>query len=191
MQQTTKRLTMLVFISLLSAMSFILQLLDFPLPPFPNFLKIDFSEVPALVAALTYGPIAGIAVEFLKNLLHFLFQGSETGVIPVGHIANFVAGSIFVVIASGIARKVKGIKGLIYGLALASLAMAITLGVANYFVLLPVYSYLLNWTIEGTAKLHMVLFGITPFNIIKGILIAVLFIPIYQMLKPHLRERIA
>jgi riboflavin transporter FmnP len=190
MQSSTKRLTMLVFISLLSAMSFILQLLDFPLPIFPTFLQIDFSEIPALVAAITYGPLAGVVVEFLKNLLHFLFSGSETGAIPLGQMANFFAGSIFVVITSWMAMKIKGIKGLIFGLITATLTMSILLAIANYYIILPAYSYLINWTVEGAAKLNLVLYAIAPFNFVKGIMVAGLFVPVYWMLKPHLRQRI-
>lgn len=190
MQQSTKRLTTIVFVSLLSAMSFILQILDFPLPVFPAFLQIDFSEIPALVAALIYGPLAGVGVEFLKNILHFLFQGSDTGAIPVGQITNFFAGSIFVVITSTIATKLKGVKGLVSGLVVATVTMSILLAFANYYIILPAYSYLINWTIEGAEKLNLVLYAIAPFNLIKGILVAILFVPIYLMLKPHLRHRV-
>ena len=53
-----------------------LMLLNFPLPPFPNFLFIDFSDIPALIAALIFGPVAGILVEFFKNGLDYIMTGS-------------------------------------------------------------------------------------------------------------------
>ena len=80
----------LVAIGMLSSISYVLMLLNFPLPPFPNFLMIDFSDIPALIAALIFGPVAGILVELFKNILDYFMTGSATGV-PVGNIANFVA----------------------------------------------------------------------------------------------------
>ena len=57
----------------------------------PAFLKFDFGEIPAVLAVMTLGPVAGIAVELIKNILHWLLSGSPTGV-PVGEIANFTTG---------------------------------------------------------------------------------------------------
>lgn len=85
----------MVAIGMLSSISYVLMLLNFPIPPFPQFLMIDFSDIPALIAALIFGPAAGILVELIKNILDYFMTGSATGV-PVGHIANFAAGILFV-----------------------------------------------------------------------------------------------
>ncbi|WP_301281715.1 ECF transporter S component [Lysinibacillus capsici] len=83
----------MVAIGMLSSISYVLMLLNFPIPPFPQFLMIDFSDIPALIAALIFGPAAGILVELIKNILDYFMTGSATGV-PVGHIANFAAGNV-------------------------------------------------------------------------------------------------
>ena len=44
---------------MLSSIAYLLMMLDFPFPGLPPFLKIDFSDVPALIAAIIFGPIAG------------------------------------------------------------------------------------------------------------------------------------
>ena len=75
----------MVAIAMLSSIAYILMLLNFPIPPFPAFLKIDFSDIPALIGALVFGPMAGIMIELLKNVLDYFMTGSETGV-PVGHL---------------------------------------------------------------------------------------------------------
>lgn len=85
----------LVVISMLSSIAFVLMLLNFPFPGLPDYLKIDFSDVPAIIAILIYGPLAGIAVEAIKNVLQYIIQGSMAGV-PVGQIANFIAGTLFI-----------------------------------------------------------------------------------------------
>lgn len=85
----------LVTVGMLSTIAYVLMLLNFPIPPFPSFLLIDFSDIPALIASLVFGPVAGIFVELIKNILDYFMKGSPTGV-PVGHIANFAAGIIFI-----------------------------------------------------------------------------------------------
>ena len=89
------RLRVMVAVAMLSSIAYVLMLLNFPIPPFPAFLKIDFSDLPALIGALVFGPMAGIMIELLKNVLDYFMTGSETG-IPVGHFANFMSGIIFI-----------------------------------------------------------------------------------------------
>lgn len=182
---STRKLTM---ISLLSGFAFLIQYLNFPVPPFPAFLKVDFSELPALVAGLMFGPLAGVTVEFVKNLLHFAFTGSESGV-PIGQMANFLAGSVFVLITVWTARKIPGTKGLIAGLGVATLVTAVLMSIVNYWVILPAYAFLINWTVEGPEKTALVLYGIGPFNLLKGLIVALVFVPLYRRLKPRLKGR--
>lgn len=64
----------LVTVPLLAAVAFILQYLEFPLPLMPSFLKLDFSTLPGLIGGLVFGPVVGILVELLKNVLHFFAE---------------------------------------------------------------------------------------------------------------------
>ncbi|MDV2687584.1 ECF transporter S component, partial [Alkalihalophilus lindianensis] len=52
----------MVSIGMLSSIAYLLMLLNFPLPLFPNFLLVDFSDIPGLIATLIFGPVAGILV---------------------------------------------------------------------------------------------------------------------------------
>ncbi|WP_089965450.1 ECF transporter S component [Lihuaxuella thermophila] len=186
--QHSQRLTKLVFLSLLSGSAFLMQYLDFPLPGFPTFLEIDFSDLPALVGGLVYGPAAGILVEFLKNLLHYLFSGSITG-IPIGQMSNFLAGSIFVTVTVLISRKTGNVKGLVYGLVTATILMAAVMTIANWYVIFPAYSILIDWTVTHAQKMSLILYGVAPFNVLKGLLIGFIFIPLYLKLKPYMEQR--
>ena len=60
--------------------------LEFSVPVVPSFLKYDFSDLPALIAAFGVGPLAGVAVELIKNLIHLPM--TATG--GVGELANFI-----------------------------------------------------------------------------------------------------
>lgn len=66
----------LVVISMLSSIAFVLMLLNFPFPGLPDYLKIDFSDVPAIIAILIYGPLAGIAVEAIKTFFNISFRAA-------------------------------------------------------------------------------------------------------------------
>ena len=79
--------------AMLSAIAFILMFLDFSVPfIMPEFIKMDLSELPALIGAFSMGPVCGVAVCLVKNLLHLFI--STTG--GVGELSNFLLGTAFV-----------------------------------------------------------------------------------------------
>ncbi len=168
-----------VLIGMMSSLAYVLMLLKLPLPTFPAFLKLDFSDLPALMTALILGPVAGILVELVKNILDYLVSGSETAV-PVGHMANFVAGIAFILPTYFIYNKLKSKFGMILGLISSALLMSVVLSVFNYFVLLPVYITLMGWDPMTSAEMRAYVISlILPFNIIKGVIVSVLFMAIY------------
>ncbi|PJK17793.1 riboflavin transporter FmnP [Chryseomicrobium excrementi] len=176
----------LIAVAMLSSLSFILMLLAFPLPALPAYLKVDFSDVPALIAAITMGPVAGIAVAFLKNVLDWFFSGSPTGV-PVGHMANFVTSILFITPVYLIYKKVTSSKGMYLGLVAGTVSMAIGMTLLNYLVFLPMYAYFLNFPMEtGSALMNTLVYGILPFNLIKGAFITVVMVLVFKKLKPYL-----
>lgn len=185
----------LVKISLLSAISFVLMFVEMPIPGlFPSFLKIDISDIPALVAGLAMGPIAGFAVEGVKNFLHFITATSTGG---VGELANLVVGGAFVVTSSTVYAYKKNLRGIITGFILATIVMALVGSVMNYFVMLPFYGKFMGMeAIIGMGKavnprvndlLSFVLWFIAPFNIIKGVIISIVTIPLYKKLERFLK----
>lgn len=180
MEKQRKRTKYFVTIGMLSSIGFLLHLLNFPIPPFPAFLKVDFSDMPALLAVITMGPVAGILVELFKNVLDWLFTGTETGV-PVGHIANFTTGVLFIMPVYMVFNRFKSVSGLITGLIAGTLVMAVGMSFLNYAVFLPMYTYFLGMDqVVGDALYVMIIKGILPFNIIKGIIITVIMVLLYK-----------
>ena len=74
--------------AMLSAVAFILMFLDFSVPFMPAFIKMDLSELPALIGAFSMGPVCGILICLIKNVLH-LFITTTGG---VGELSNFLLG---------------------------------------------------------------------------------------------------
>ncbi|MCM3571709.1 MULTISPECIES: ECF transporter S component [Mesobacillus] len=179
----------MVSIGMLSSISYVLMLLNFPLPPFPKFLMVDFSDIPALIAALIFGPAAGILVEFLKNTLDYFMTGSDTGV-PVGHVANFVAGVLFILPTYYIYQRMKSNKGMTFALVAGTTSMAILMSVLNYYVFLPAYTLFLNMpAMSGPETRAMIVAGILPFNFVKGLLMSVIFMLIFTRMKTWIERQ--
>ncbi|MDU1854681.1 MAG: ECF transporter S component, partial [Clostridium baratii] len=73
----TKNLNKMVKISLLTGIAFILMFIEIPFPVFP-WLKLDLSDVPALMGRFAFGPLAGVSIEFLQVLMNLLLSGTQT-----------------------------------------------------------------------------------------------------------------
>ncbi|WP_257348395.1 ECF transporter S component [Pseudalkalibacillus decolorationis] len=186
--QKKGKLYRMIAVSILSSIAYLLMMLDFPFPGLPPFLEIDVSDVPALLAGVVFGPIAGVTVEAIKNGLHYGVQGSMTGV-PVGQIANFLAGSLFVVPVSLLFRKYRSKKGLTLGLITGTLSMTLFMAVLNYIIILPAYTWFLGYEQMSTSgMIQFIVKAITPFNLIKSGIVAILFFILYTKIAPHLKR---
>ena len=163
-----------VSIGMLSSIAFLLMLIQFPLPLFPNFLFVDFSDIPALIATLIFGPIAGILVEFFKNVLNYIQTGSFTG-IPVGHIANFAAGIVFILPTYFVYNRLKTRKGMTLALIAGTAIMAVMMSLLNYFFILPAYTALMGFP----DMRNLVVPAILPFNLIKGVMMSSIFMLLF------------
>ncbi|MCK1991357.1 ECF transporter S component [Peribacillus muralis] len=179
-----------VTLAMMGSISYLLMLLNFPFPGFPSFLNVDFSDIPALMAALIFGPVAGILVEFIKNLLDLIMTGTLT-VVPIGHIANFLAGILFVLPTYYVFKKINSKKGMTFALLAGTVSMAVVMSVLNYFVFLPAYTFFLGAeAMSGPESRTLVTTAILPFNVIKGLLITSVFMLLFIKLQTWINKQI-
>ncbi|REI01128.1 ECF transporter S component [Staphylococcus felis] len=179
-----KQTQKLIVVGMLSAISFILMFIKFPLPFLPPYLTIDLSDVPALIATFTFGPVAGLLVELIKNLLNFFFNMSD----PIGPVANFIAGSSLLLTSYWIYLKRKSIRALIIGLSVGIIVMTIILSILNYFILLPLYGAIMNLSDIAHNLKVIIAAGIIPFNIIKGVVVTIVFVLLFNRLSKILKR---
>ncbi len=182
--------------AVLGAVAFVLMLLEFPLPIAPSFYKMDFSEAAVLMGGFALGPAYAVIIEALKVALNLIFQGTIT--MGVGEMANFLIGISFTVPAAYMYSRNKTLKTAIKGMAVGTLCMMAAGVLLNYFVLLPAYVALAHFPMEaiigaGQAifpfiqnKFTFVMACVTPFNLIKGILVSVVTRLLYKRLSPIL-----
>ena len=79
--KSRKRVTTrsLVVTAMLSAVAFVLMFIEVPIPMLiPSFVKLDISDLPALLGSFALGPVYGVVVELIKNLLHILIKGTSS-----------------------------------------------------------------------------------------------------------------
>lgn len=195
--QQKRRNRTIAKIAIMSAIAFILMYLEFPVPLMPVFLKFDFSEIPALLAAFSMGPLAGVLVELAKNILHLPF--SQT--MMIGELANFLIGSSFVATAAFIYKQHKTKKNALKGLVLGTVTMTVVGAAFNYFINIPFYINVMGFNLEAIIGMtnqagnhlvtdlpSLIMWVFVPFNIVKGALISLLVSLLYKPLSPLLHK---
>ena len=161
-------------LSLLSAIAVILMYMDFLVIPIFPWLKIDLSDVPALMGAFAFGPLAGITIELMKNLLILIVKG--TGTAFVGEIANFLVGIALVWPAAMLYKKNKTKKTAIIGMILGTISIEIIGVLANVYLLLPAY----GMAMSKAELINYVMVGLLPFNGIKAVLVCGITYVLYK-----------
>ena len=196
-KDTTHNLTVA---AMLSAVAFILMFIEFPVPMLiPAFIKMDFSDLPALLGAFALGPVYGVIISFMKNLLHIVIKGTSTAC--VGELSNFILGAIFSAVAGYIYKHHKSRKTAIIGAVAGAVAMGVLSVPSNYFVVYPAYVQFYHMPLEAILGMYqailpsadslikcLILFNL-PFTLVKGLLDAVLCMLIYKPLSPILHGR--
>ena len=179
-------------IAILTAISAIIMLFEFPLPFAPSFYELDLSEAVILMGGFAMGPLAAAIMELRKNLLNLLLNGTITA--GVGELANFVMGCALVVPASLIYKYRKTLKGAIIGLVTGTLSLVVIGCIMNYFVMIPAYVALAHFPLEAILSMGaeangmvnslgtLVLFAVAPFNLVKGVACSLINLLLYKRL---------
>ena len=190
---TTKSKTSIRYmarVAVLTAIASVLMLLEFPLWFAPGFYKLDVSEAVILMGGFALGPGAAILIEFLKNLINILLNGTTTAYI--GEMANFITGCAFVVPAAVIYKYHKNKKGALISMITGSLSLALIGSLLNYFVLIPAFSRFYNLPVEDIISMgaavnplvtdlkSLVVWAVAPFNLAKGVICSTLAMLLYK-----------
>lgn len=188
----------LVLTAVLGAIASVMMMepFSFPIPIMPSYIKMDFSEVPALIASFSMGPISGAAVCLIKNVINAFF--SKTGCI--GELSNFLLGVAFVVPAGYVYKFKKNRTGAVIASITGSVTMALTGVATNYFIIFPLFSkYLMP--IESIIGMYqkimpsvdgmlmcLLIFNL-PFTLVKGLIDSALTFLIYKRISPLIKGK--
>ncbi len=193
-----KNIVKLTTTALLSAISAVLQFVEISIPIIPSFVKLDFSDLPAILGSFALGPGYGVVIELIKNLLHLPFTQSA----GVGEICNFILGAVFVFTAGMIYKYKRTRTGAIIASVAGALAMSIISLPANYYFVYPAYVKILNMPLDDIISMYNAILPGTnsliralcifnlPFTFFKGIVNAALCFLIYKPLSSFLKGKI-
>jgi len=185
-------------VGILSALATGLMFIETAVPFTPAFLKLDISEIPVLLGTFALGPIAGVLIELVKNLIHFLLASTTGG---IGEIANFIVGSAFLIPAGIVYRLKKNKNHAIIGLLAGGLFMTLIAAVVNYYFLIPAYVTVMHFPLETIIEMGhaavpaingletLIYYGIVPFNLFKATVLSVLVMLIYKRVSSLLHSR--
>ena len=187
--QQKSNVAKLTIIAMLSAVGVVLQYLEFSVPLVPFFLKLDFSDIPELIGAFLLGPVGGVVICLVRNLVHLLVSQSAF----IGELSNFILGASFAVTAGLIYKSHKTKKRALIACIAGAVVMAAVSVPSNYFIIYPVYAQLFGGmeTILGLYKailpsadtlIKALLIFNVPFTLVKGLLCAALTMLIYKPL---------
>ena len=167
--------------------------LDFSVPFMPAFIKMDLSELPALIGSFAMGPLCGVVVCLIKNVLH-LFITTTGG---VGELSNFILGVAFVLPAGLIYKHKKNRKSALIGSLVGAAFMGIFSIVSNYFLVYPVYYNFMPEEVILAAYqailpsvkniLQCLICFNMPFTIVKGMFSVVITFLTYKHISPILK----
>lgn len=175
-----KRIEFIVKVGVFSAIAFVLQVIGSMMSiKVAGFLEVEISDLPAMIISLAMGPLAGVMVEFIKNILHTTM--TSTGF--VGEFANFVVNGVFVFVLGALYRRNKTKKGAIISMVLATLALVVVGIFVNMFIMLPLYMP----NADFYQKLNLVLYTIAPFNLVRGTVLSLITIFIYKRISRILK----
>ena len=189
----------LVAVGILGAIGAVLMILNFNIPTImPAFIKLDFSELPAIIATFAYGPIGGIMVCLVKNLLNFILASNTGG---AGELSNFILGCAYVIPAGLIYKKNRTLKGAIISALVGSVTSGCVSFFSNYFLIYPLFTLVLKCSMEAIVGMYTLIFPkITelwqallyfnvPFTFIKCMLTSIITFLVYKRISPILRGK--
>ena len=181
--------------AIFSALSFILYLFPkFPLPFFPSFLDIQFSNLPALLGGFVLGPLGGCIIVIVRCLLKLILGMSSTA--GAGEIADLLLGLAVVFSSSMIYKYNKNRKGGIVALIVAVVVWVVSSVFINCYINIPVYLELFfKGDIEGLVAMcklvikginadnfmeYYIKYAVIPFNFILATLVSLITFFVYK-----------
>lgn len=146
----------LILASVMTALGTVIYMVfpEIPLVPGVEYLKVDLSDIPALVTGLTVGPIYGVSVEIFKNLIHL----TRTTTFGIGELMNVCIGSSMI-LSMWLSRRL--------------ISRAISNRAATYYIaggITIVVTIIVGWTLN--AALTPIFYTLAGFPLTTELLLA-------------------
>ena len=168
----------LVTMALLCAIGVLLSFIEFPLIPGVTWLKYDASAMPAMVCGFAFGAGGGLAVGIAGAIIHGILMADFSGA-----VMNILVVIGFVVPAALIYQKGRTFPRAIVGL-VVSVICAVAMAIVGNLIITP------GWLgVPMDAVVAMIIPILVPFNLLKGIINAVLTLAVYKSISNLITPR--
>lgn len=183
-------------VGLLSAMAAILYVWP-EIPIIPPIYKIDLSNIPVLLGAVSMGWLPGAGILLIKDLTGLLHSTSA----GIGELADFLVSLAFMVVSVGLDPKRKGRRSALIGMIAGIVAMTVCGALVNYYILIPFYVGSMGLSSEAIISMvaktipavdsmeKLIVMATVPFNLLKGAVITAVTFAIYKPLEHILKRK--
>ena len=177
----------MVEMALFAGVSYILMFVSIPIIPIVPYMKLDLSDLVVLIGLGVFGPAGAITIAAIKELLYFITTGLDI-VNFIGVLTAFIADLALVLPISAVLRRHEWtVKRQVVAVIVGTLSLTIVLSLANWWVITPLYLKVWGMSL-GLPVNKLILFGVIPFNLIKGIVLGILFILLNRRMAPWLQK---
>ncbi len=174
----------MTLIGIMTALGTVIYLFlpEIPLVPGVEYMKIDLSDIPAILIGTSVHPLAGVLVEVFKNAIHLL----KTTTVGIGELMNIGVGSVVILSLSGMMRvfarlfhKDRWHPLSYYGAGVVAIACTVLGGWLLNWALTPLFYQLMGFPLTDEL-LWAGVFGSTLLNAVKAALNILPFYPLYR-----------
>ncbi len=170
----------MVKMGVLCSLAIILMIIvRFPIIPTATFLEYEPSDVPILVGAFMFGPVAGLFMTVVVSFIQAITVSASSGF--VGFLMHAIATGTLVFVAGLIYKKVHNFKGAIIALVAGSLSMTAIMIPLNLIIDPILYKMPLD------AVIKLILPAFLPFNLAKAGINSVIVASVYKPIATFLR----
>ncbi|MEJ6348385.1 ECF transporter S component [Holzapfeliella sp. He02] len=180
-----KSLQKVIILALFGAVSLILMQFEFPIIPAFPYLKFDFSDIMVVIGGALFGPVGAILTAVIKVVLNFILFGGN--VISLIGMSSSLLASLAFTLPLIMTLKKQNTIGWIKSGVLSVLSLTVFLSLGNLLIFTPLYINLLNFQL-GTSLLTYVLTVVVPFNLLKGVILTITSVIVYQLVIPRLKR---
>ncbi len=182
----------LTIVALMTAIATIIYMVfpEINIVPGISHLKVDFSDFPAILTGVILGPIQGVLVEVIKNVIHL----TRTTTVGIGEIMNIIIGSSMILSMWAFIEIFKKVfKENIITLKTYVIASAITIVIAIIIgwianmIFTPIFYKIMGFPLVSETYWAGV-WGSTTLNSIKAIFNIIPFFPIYIALEKGIKK---
>ena len=168
----------LVTTAMLAAVAGVLMSLEFSIPFMPVFYKVDFSDVPTVIALFSMGPASAMSDAINKHLINHHPVGTNSNY--VGEFSNLIGAFMFILPIWLISKKTENSKkGMFTALGVSGVIRIAWACFCNAFITLPMYAASMGISIDDVVRAvssanpaiqnlnTFIILATIPFNFIK------------------------